>query len=144
MYLTHCVSAPACLLRYTNTEYRILSLSHDVTVTFPTLVTLSKTRPCPSPPADYCTAAIKDPANPHGTIDPKDNGMHVQQPILRPWPLHSRPSHLLLSVCGWEFSWWYARVDWPIIICDVIREQRYESTVYHPLITYKLFSVWLK
>jgi len=59
-------------------------LCHDVTVTFP----LSH------------QAAIRDPANSHGTIDSQDNGMHVQQPISRPWPLHSRLSLLLLSACG--------------------------------------------
>jgi len=91
-------------------------------------------------PADYSTAATKDPANPHGTIDPQDNGMHVQQHILRPWPLHSRLLLLLLSVCGWphgnDMLGLIGRI-WRIIICDVIWEQRYENTVYHPLITYK-------
>jgi len=79
-------------------------LCHDVTVTFPTLVTpgsLAKLNGrVQPPPADYSRAAIRDPANSHGTIDSQDNGMHVQQPILRPWPLHSRLSLLLLSTCG--------------------------------------------
>jgi len=61
-------------------------------------------RPCSTPP--YSRAAIRDPANSHGAIDSQDNGMHVQQPISRPWPLHSRLLLLLLSAC--EFSWRYA------------------------------------